>query len=162
MAAMSRLLVCSLAMAPAQLALGFNCGTAAISANHARRAVHHSARLVVNSSRITTHRSLPARLTGLKYHFVLSPARCCPLSQTRLHAEGSRQPVTPDFTTSVDLDSVKLAKPKRPEPSKSAKWVGLEGLDQRTAGSLIPETLKEVSSNTLIARFISYYIQPPS
>eukprot|EP00953_Heterococcus_sp_UTEX-ZZ885_P037406 19218-Heterococcus_DN1.PRE.2 len=116
MAAMSRLLVCSLAMAPAQLALGFNCGTAAISANHARRAVHHSAR-------------------------------------TRLHAEGSRQPITPDFTTSVDLDSVKLAKPKRPEPSKSAKWVGLEGLDQRTAGSLIPETLKEVSDSTLAASF---------
>jgi hypothetical protein len=45
MAAMSRLLVCSLAMAPAQLALGFNCGAAAISAHHARRAVHHSARV---------------------------------------------------------------------------------------------------------------------
>jgi hypothetical protein len=72
--------------------------------------------------------------------------------QTRLHAEGSRQPVTPDFTTSVDLDSVKLAKPKRPEPSKSAKWVGLEGLDQRTAGSLIPETLKEVSNSTIAAK----------
>jgi hypothetical protein len=112
-----------------------------------------SVELVVNSSRITTHRSLPARLTGLKYHFVLSPVHCLSLLQTRLHAEGSRQPVTPDFTTSVDLDSVKLAKPKRPEPSKSAKWVGLEGLDQRTAGSLIPETLKEVSDSTLAASF---------
>ncbi|CBJ30512.1 conserved unknown protein [Ectocarpus siliculosus] len=50
-------------------------------------------------------------------------------------------PITPDFVTPVEVAGIRLSKPAK-APARSKKWVGLEGLDERTAGSLIPETLQ--------------------
>eukprot|EP00752_Nemacystus_decipiens_P009410 g8413.t1 len=50
-------------------------------------------------------------------------------------------PVTPDFVTPVEVASINLSKPTK-KPARSSKWAGLKGLDERTAGSLIPETLQ--------------------
>ncbi|CAM9645956.1 unnamed protein product [Ascophyllum nodosum] len=50
-------------------------------------------------------------------------------------------PVTPDFTTPVEVASINLSRPKKKTSTRSNKWVGLEGLDNRTEGSLVPETL---------------------
>ncbi|CAM9664522.1 unnamed protein product [Pylaiella littoralis] len=55
-------------------------------------------------------------------------------------------PVTPDFVTPVEVASINLSKPSK-APARSSKWVGLEGLDERTAGSLIPETLQEMEKD---------------
>mmetsp|Transcript_14164 Transcript_14164/g.20932 ORF Transcript_14164/g.20932 Transcript_14164/m.20932 type:complete len:450 (+) Transcript_14164:26-1375(+) len=54
-------------------------------------------------------------------------------------SSGAEKPVTPDFNTSVDIESIKLSKPK--------KWKGLEGLKERSSGSLIPETLQQMEDD---------------
>ncbi|CAM9244914.1 unnamed protein product [Discosporangium mesarthrocarpum] len=58
----------------------------------------------------------------------------------------STDPVTPDFNTPVDVASIKLTKPKK-APPRTEKWIGLDGLDHRTTGSLVPDTLKEMSED---------------
>eukprot|EP00903_Cladosiphon_okamuranus_P006603 g6450.t1 len=50
-------------------------------------------------------------------------------------------PVTPDFVTPVEVASINLSKPTK-KPVRPSKWAGLKGLDERTVGSLIPETLQ--------------------
>jgi radical SAM/Cys-rich protein len=47
-------------------------------------------------------------------------------------------------TTRVDVANIRLT---RPQPPKSARWVGLEGLDARSTGSLIPDTLKTMDAD---------------
>lgn len=68
-------------------------------------------------------------------------ARC----RMSIESRGASGPVTPDFSTPVDLESIKLNKPKRPTPL--GQWTGLKGLEERTAGSLIPGTLKEMEED---------------
>ncbi|KAI8485309.1 hypothetical protein Bbelb_368730 [Branchiostoma belcheri] len=54
----------------------------------------------------------------------------------------------PDFNTDVDVHTHRLKRPERPPPSPARhRWVGLEGLRERTEGSLIPETLKEMEKD---------------
>ncbi|CAM9762199.1 unnamed protein product [Scytosiphon promiscuus] len=60
--------------------------------------------------------------------------------------KGLASPVTPDFVTPVDVGSINLSKPTK-TPARSGKWVGLKGLDDRTAGSLIPETLQGMEND---------------
>lgn len=52
----------------------------------------------------------------------------------------STKPVTPDFTTSVNVGDIRLARPKRAATLKDLK--------AKDAGSLIPETLKEMEQDT--------------
>lgn len=54
--------------------------------------------------------------------------------------------MTPDFTTGVDVANVNLSKPAK-APQRSSKWVGLDGLSDRTKGSLIPETLQGMEND---------------
>uniref|UniRef100_A0A7S2WVW2 DUF3641 domain-containing protein n=1 Tax=Rhizochromulina marina TaxID=1034831 RepID=A0A7S2WVW2_9STRA len=48
----------------------------------------------------------------------------------------------PDYNTRVDVDKIKLSKPKRP-----GSWVGLEGLSDRNKDSLIPDTLAKMEED---------------
>lgn len=57
-----------------------------------------------------------------------------------LYRSCSTKPVTPDFTTSVNVGDIRLARPKRAATLKDLK--------ARDAGSLIPETLKEMEQDT--------------
>lgn len=61
------------------------------------------------------------------------------------------KPDLPDYNTPIDVDSHKLTRPKsRPRtvaPSVSGKWIGLDALAERTKGSLIPDTLKEMEND---------------
>ncbi|XP_060065095.1 uncharacterized protein LOC132545423 [Ylistrum balloti] len=54
----------------------------------------------------------------------------------------------PDYNTSVDIHEHKLSRPTapppKPGPPAGARWKGLQDLQQRTKGSLIPETLKQM------------------
>ncbi|XP_013403753.1 uncharacterized protein LOC106169016 [Lingula anatina] len=52
-------------------------------------------------------------------------------------------PELPDYNTDVNIHQHKLKRPDRPPPS----WTGLQGLKERTQGSLIPETLKEMQED---------------
>ncbi|XP_022088369.1 uncharacterized protein LOC110978040 isoform X1 [Acanthaster planci] len=52
----------------------------------------------------------------------------------------------PDYNTSVNVHEHRLKRPEKPPPLRK-KWVGLDELKQRTKGSLIPETLKEMEQN---------------
>ncbi|XP_061182762.1 uncharacterized protein LOC133191091 [Saccostrea echinata] len=51
----------------------------------------------------------------------------------------------PDYNTSVDINSHRLTRPKKPPPTP--KWEGLQTLAERTKGSLIPETLKAMEED---------------
>lgn len=60
------------------------------------------------------------------------------------------RPDLPDYNTSVDVHSHKLTRPTaRPKPSASTakRWEGLKDLAERTKGSLIPDTLKEMEND---------------
>ena len=50
-----------------------------------------------------------------------------------------------------------------PSPVRSSKWVGLDGLSDRTKGSLIPETLQGMENDEefqLVGKFkLSRYVQ---
>ncbi|KAG5175329.1 hypothetical protein JKP88DRAFT_271011 [Tribonema minus] len=65
-------------------------------------------------------------------------------------AEQREVPVTPDFNTPVEVDKLRLSTPKAP-PARAAepaaKWAGLDGLDERTTGSLVPDTLKQMGED---------------
>lgn len=54
------------------------------------------------------------------------------------------KPVTPDYNTSVEVDKIRLAKPKRP-----GSWKGLDTLenDITSEGSLVDQTLKEMAND---------------
>ncbi|CAM9292768.1 unnamed protein product, partial [Chrysoparadoxa australica] len=98
---------------------------------------------------------LAALLPRLSSSFAFSPCavRLVGVAQSRHlcmagDSSGSSSPVTPDFTTTVDVTNHKLPKAKKPEPlTRTPKWVGLEGLEERTTGSLIPETLVEMETD---------------
>ncbi|XP_033751849.1 LOW QUALITY PROTEIN: uncharacterized protein LOC117335775 [Pecten maximus] len=57
----------------------------------------------------------------------------------------------PDYNTSVDIHEHKLSRPTapppRPGPPPGVRWKGLRDLEQRTKGSLIPETLKQMEQD---------------
>mmetsp|Transcript_12724 Transcript_12724/g.24334 ORF Transcript_12724/g.24334 Transcript_12724/m.24334 type:complete len:459 (-) Transcript_12724:1180-2556(-) len=59
--------------------------------------------------------------------------------------------VTPDFTTSVNVADIRLGRPSR-KPKKQrpvgGSWEGLQGLEERTKGSLISETLSTMESDS--------------
>lgn len=62
-------------------------------------------------------------------------ARGVPAAPRTLASTPSSAPVTPDYTTSVEVDKIKLSKAKRPGRAASP------------IGSLIPETLKEMDAD---------------
>lgn len=51
----------------------------------------------------------------------------------------------PDYNTSVEVGSHRLTRPQKPPPTP--KWEGLKDLEERTKGSLIPDTLKEMEED---------------
>ncbi|KAK3101216.1 hypothetical protein FSP39_001832 [Pinctada imbricata] len=55
------------------------------------------------------------------------------------------KPDLPDYNTSIDIHEHKLQRPTKPPPMP--KWDGLKNLSERTQGSLIPETLKEMEKD---------------
>jgi len=55
---------------------------------------------------------------------------------------GTSTMVLPDYNTSVNVADIKLTKAKRP-----GSWKGLDDLKQRTSGSLIADTLKEMEGD---------------
>lgn len=55
-------------------------------------------------------------------------------------------PQLPDYNTSINIHEHKLQRPTRPPP-KLPRWEGLQDLSERTKGSLIPETLKEMEND---------------
>ncbi|XP_035686362.1 uncharacterized protein LOC118422737 [Branchiostoma floridae] len=77
------------------------------------------------------------------------PRRLAPLIGTVFRSSSSqKQPVDlPDFNTDVDVHTHRLKRPERPPPSPARRWVGLEGLRERTEGSLIPDTLQEMEKD---------------
>ncbi|CAH1263506.1 Hypp2721 [Branchiostoma lanceolatum] len=77
------------------------------------------------------------------------PRRLAPVIGTVLRSSSSRkQPVDlPDFNTDVDVHTHRLKRPERPPPSPARRWAGLEGLRERTEGSLIPDTLQEMEKD---------------
>lgn len=56
------------------------------------------------------------------------------------------QPELPDYNTSINIHEHKLQRPTRPPP-KLPRWEGLQDLSERTKGSLIPETLKQMEND---------------
>lgn len=54
--------------------------------------------------------------------------------------QSQEQPITPDFTTSVNVGDIRLGRPKRTER--------LRELKAKDGGSLIPETLKEMATDS--------------
>lgn len=67
-------------------------------------------------------------------------SRCLCASAKAVEKEN---PPTPDFTTSVNIHEHKLQRPKM----QAGSWAGLEGLKERTQGSLIPQTLQEMAAD---------------
>lgn len=68
------------------------------------------------------------------------------LSLVRCSSGGQYKDVQlPDYNTSVEVDSHRLSRPKKPPPT--LQWEGLKDLEERTKGSLIPETLKEMEED---------------
>ncbi|XP_014662420.1 PREDICTED: uncharacterized protein LOC106805372 [Priapulus caudatus] len=66
---------------------------------------------------------------------------CRPLIGTRWY-----KPELPDYNTDVNIHDHKLKRPEvKPKPKPT--WVGLEGLEERTKGSLIPETLENMEKD---------------
>jgi hypothetical protein len=67
---------------------------------------------------------------------------------TSLPPSGQAAP-TPDFTTPVNVADIHLSRPERKPPAqaKVGSWVGLEGLEERTQGSLIESTLLEMEGD---------------
>lgn len=70
----------------------------------------------------------------------------CSLNLVRLTSGGQYKDVQlPDYNTTVDVDSHRLTRPQKPPPT--LQWEGLKDLEERTKGSLIPETLKEMEED---------------
>ncbi|XP_065178758.1 uncharacterized protein LOC135809350 [Sycon ciliatum] len=64
------------------------------------------------------------------------------LGRRSASGEAAKAPL-PDFDTDVNIHEHKLRRPAVPQGS----WSGLDGLKQRTQGSLIPETLKGMAED---------------
>ncbi|GAB5357831.1 hypothetical protein AAMO2058_000408300 [Amorphochlora amoebiformis] len=70
------------------------------------------------------------------------------LSQLRIRRFVTDRPVTPDFTTSVNVAEIRLGKPAPKQKKLSqGSWGGLEGIEERTKGSLIESTLEGMKTD---------------
>eukprot|EP00038_Savillea_parva_P023703 m.42123 g.42123 ORF g.42123 m.42123 type:complete len:500 (-) comp6227_c0_seq1:165-1664(-) len=58
------------------------------------------------------------------------------------------KPVTPDFNVPVNVADIKASEPIRRRAPRSGAWEGLDGLKDRTRGSLIESTLAAMESDT--------------
>eukprot|EP00040_Diaphanoeca_grandis_P000266 m.14922 g.14922 ORF g.14922 m.14922 type:complete len:469 (+) comp10352_c0_seq1:173-1579(+) len=59
------------------------------------------------------------------------------------------KPVTPDFTTPVNVAEIKLSRPKARARKQSGSWEGLEGLASRVQGSLVESTLENMENDDI-------------
>eukprot|EP00808_Paulinella_micropora_P008455 g19944.t1 len=64
------------------------------------------------------------------------------ITARQLSQHSPTKPITPDFTTTVNVANTRLSKPK---PSRA--WSGLKDLKQRTTGSLIPDVLAAMETD---------------
>lgn len=67
------------------------------------------------------------------------------INESSSDRDTKRNPDLPDYNTTVDVDSHKLTRPTARVPTR--RWTGLDDLAERTKGSLIPDTLKEMESD---------------
>lgn len=73
-------------------------------------------------------------------------ARCVAFSSAFNNLSSDAKPHLPDYNTSVNVHEHKLKRPQR-KTNKQRLWDGMAGLEKRTVGSLIPDTLKQMDED---------------